>query len=449
MALSLCSKNGLDLYYPSLLQNVSVSIIHLKSLYSLLYDGNVDPSAIKSLRCWPLTEQSEAYYQHAGSTLAEIKQFFPLPNISHDETWRGIENGFNQIINILYPKLKGLETLIVLDSRLRPNLLQQVDGGRFVPQHFLTKSLKKLYFPLQEGNEERSELHLSARNAVWILLFCEQLSKAALGVSISLDDFKFLSEYRNTFEGLSKVTELAIQFCYAQDDNQRKSWWDSRTKHSTHRSKFLQSEAMAHLLSITNQLYSLEVGTRRGTRSPSLLPSISSLYRSYKSMKLLRLFAPLADPDASFATSFCNFSELTNLCLEFMSLRSIQQHKDLSLPPSLSVISIWGSEQWWSSDPKQLGDYFLIPLLQSQYLPNLREVIVEEEETTESRAPWAHRSSSPEPGSKGWENFEAQRRDLEALDLFKDGKVKLTKHHFSELGEYQGVNVFLPRFLPC
>lgn len=61
---------------------------------------------------------------------------------------------------------------------------------------------KRIHVPFNESINKS----ISARNALWLLVFCEGLEEAAIGCSLDKNnDAAYLKEYSQDFKGLSRV----------------------------------------------------------------------------------------------------------------------------------------------------------------------------------------------------------------------------------------------------
>lgn len=81
----------------------------------------------------------------------------------------------DKMMTYILERCTHLQTLLF--SRQTVNLFfQTVVDGKRLPYGFLTKSLKRIYFPY----EPDPAFSISGRNAIFILVFCQGLEKAVL-----------------------------------------------------------------------------------------------------------------------------------------------------------------------------------------------------------------------------------------------------------------------------
>jgi len=77
-----------------------------------------------------------------------------------------------------------------------------------LPMPFLAQSLKRI---LVDYCAAYIEVSMTARNAIWILVFCSNLREATFSFTMNLASFTFLLEYSAIFKGLIRVMQLAIR----------------------------------------------------------------------------------------------------------------------------------------------------------------------------------------------------------------------------------------------
>jgi len=106
------------------------------------------------------------------------------------------EDGLQTVNKSILGRLLNLQSLIIMNPFVVPQLQHRV-GGKLAPLPFFTKSLKRIFIPVEVGDHDSSRFS-SARDIVWILVFCPTLRQAAFGLSISsLEDFNFSSELKS------------------------------------------------------------------------------------------------------------------------------------------------------------------------------------------------------------------------------------------------------------
>jgi len=150
-------------------------------------------------------------------------KFLPFSSLpARAGTQARFEDGIQVVNHAVLGSLFNLQSLIIMDPNLMPQLQQRVDGNS-IPLPFFTNSLKRIYIPLTDGLPSTS---LLARSVVWIMVHCPTLRKAAFAFTMSThEDFNFLSEFKSTFKGLSNVTQLALRVELVYDQSNNKTWW--------------------------------------------------------------------------------------------------------------------------------------------------------------------------------------------------------------------------------
>lgn len=171
------------------------------SLYDLLKNGSADGRYAISFLAAAGTKEDGADPRHEDSVerLADYSTV-PAPEEEYDEEKHDFDqyfqsriachlSGLENCFRFIYSKLENLQTLIIEHANFGIHVLPR---SGLVPPPSLFANLKKLYFNL--GRDLRSTLNV--QNAVWILVQCRQLEKAALGFDMFVqDNVKFLSEH--------------------------------------------------------------------------------------------------------------------------------------------------------------------------------------------------------------------------------------------------------------
>lgn len=429
-ALSLVSKKVKQLYCDSFLQEVTVNVNGILCLSNYLEKHPLDGSRIKTFEF----DQVDSVWIKANAEKKKLVEEeliqFSTQLTSKDakedeaEIIRGtMIDGINKGFQCIIEKLVNLETLIIRE----PSIQFQISHGL----NFLTSSLKKIC--IQSKVDDLNEgSYLSARNVIWILVFCESIERASLGFSLTISDVKYLSEFCETFQGLSRVDQLALSIHFGWD-NDSETWWglDSEEEDAEDR----KASALSLLLSVTNELHSLEVHTyndrdaiRDGDHS-RLLPSfLDILYRSYHSLKYLSLFGVIPQLEFWTMPNLERFEGSTNLMVDANGLLMMAVFNDLPFPPNLSVISmlVYSHSPVGMPHLQWPEDDWLAKLLKNKTLTSLKEVVVSKE----------HLGMDARVKEWGTEIWQRNRAALEKLPIFQDGRVKLTKWSPGEIGEY-------------
>lgn len=289
-AIALGSRSALRLYQPSLFRDVTATTRTLLPLYKLLKRDPQYARVIKTIRFAPPTEFKD------GEIAAHNMELFflsgaPFPTGEdaeeiEPEVSAAIEKGHNKLLKLTYSKVKNLETLVIEDMRQMFPLQRKLKDGRWVPTYFLQHSLKKLWLG---GVEEGNEFGVSARNTVWLLIWCGQLKAAGLGITIDKKDFDYLEEFSESFQNLSNIEELALTLTFAFDKSNKLTWWGLPGESKPDwqgRSK--KSQSLYLLFQVAKKLKSLEVfaeesvlnGADRTITTPSCLLGLKTSFQS-------------------------------------------------------------------------------------------------------------------------------------------------------------------------
>lgn len=413
-AVSLTSRKAFDLWYPPLIGSVTVYSTTLISLYRLLAGNRRElRRAIKSLRC---TQSHLLETVLDEDTIVDTLLFSRSP-ISRSSVVdpKYFSEAVGHLSEVVISNLPNLSTLIIDDPTCVPS--------RMIALSFC--SLKKLYLPLPRFTGLST--FTSARNVIWLLVFLSSLRDLAVGFTVSREDFDFLEEFKSTFEALSNVKKLALraQFVFSQNDpesfwgmasEQKRKWVAGGNKKST---------AIHNILLATKGLTSLEIiseesGSREGDSSRAHSSCVMSLSKSFQSLKHLRLLLHNDNQDP-FSTDYAVFTNLKIFSLTFDSLHFFLKWETVAFPPSIEIIYVHSylvapelSMQNNATEEKDLAT-----LLKSRSFPSLREVVVPTE--------LVGFDGRLVGGSEVKVLWEQRRKDLEALEIFKGGKVKLIK----------------------
>jgi hypothetical protein len=147
----------------------------------------------------------------------------PTTAATSDRFWEGIAVAMERC----YRQLSNLQSLVILSPYVSffHHFFYHKTGEQLKPLSFLGGSLKRLYIDLWDSGSFDINFNLNARNATWILVFCRQIEEASLGFQMSVEDSRYLSEFAETFAGLSSVKKLAIRVHFTYKAEEKKTWW--------------------------------------------------------------------------------------------------------------------------------------------------------------------------------------------------------------------------------
>lgn len=296
---------------------------------------------------------------------------------------RRMKNAMDRTLDGIYIKLEDIQTLIIRDTSLSFDFRQKVNGI-IVPKRFLTNSLKKLYLPLPDTpGESIATKTLSARNAVWLMLYIKNLRTAHLGFAISNVDSDFLSEHSDYFKEMSSVTELSIAFTFIWRGDDKKTWWGLEEEKEWEAGN-KKTMAALNFLKVTRSLTYLEIFHRGGSRNPDdksvlQVSCLKSLTRSFSSLRHLRLLGiGLVNIKDPLGTHYSMFKNLRIFSMHLTALLHLKHLKELELPETLEIIALPLFEV---KDEDPVEEHFqeldfLCKVIHDRDLPNLRQVIV-------------------------------------------------------------------------
>lgn len=322
------------------------------------------------------------------------------------------------LLNSLFRSVPAIETLIIEPPRY-------IDGLFFERHAFLVNSLKKLYIHSDWGEKDS----LSARNAIWLLLFVPQISEVAMSIDFSIIDLRFLLEFGDTIEGLSQVSKPSLHINFVWDDAKPKTWRGLQEEHYQHSAQVNQKTfGISQLLRCVNtsQLVALEIvgnmkEQRMGDRTRLLVECLTVLPRSSNSLLHLRLYGLSFREDRPDSKCFPNFKNMKMLTLEGSILQGLRFYgEEMVIPSSLEVV-------WLLSynDERFLAEDHLLQFLKlrGSSLPKLREIIVPESPIFPGKV------------NVNVENWTHMRERLEKEEIFTSGRVILRKAEKREMSE--------------
>lgn len=289
-SVALTSRKAFDLWYPFSLQSITTSYGGLLSLHQLLNrKGTQYGDLIESVQFKPTAHSPFMRMMTLQRDFCSRSNLpFSAGPVAREEKGRMV------VKSEIYRHLVNLSSLILESAKSIFPLEEKIDG-RSVPLRFLTHSLKKLYVPL--WSPEACHLDFNAKNAIWLLINCQVLEEAAIGVCLSVSDFKFLSEYGEAFKGLAKVQRLALRIKFVALRDDRKTYWGlERDYQRSYKGGSKKTEAVYNLLKVTSNLTALEIGTDMSPANPGddmMLFSgcLRSLQASFDSLRHLRLLS--------------------------------------------------------------------------------------------------------------------------------------------------------------
>lgn len=373
-------------------------------------------SLVKSLHLVPVIADQDVEEKRENLFVSQASSFSTLPTSASPS--QRLLQGWKVAVEKLFNQLNSLQSLVMEQLVLGfPHLQHRVDG-QLVPHTFLTNSLKKLSIPQWE--EKSEEYKLSAKNVVWLLVFCRRIEMASLGFTFAVDDFEYCSEFSPHYDGLSSIKRLALCCKFVEKSSDRRTWWGLPSGADK------KTQAIIHLLRSTNRLRALEVNIQSGvTETKSFLSHhfISSLSNSFDSLRHLRLLGHLMTSRPGPSSSFEKLKELNVLTVDSSSICELNLGH---YPPKLEVLYLPyymspPSTQISSTDfEEEIG---LAEFLDSKNLPHLKQVLVPARPIS--------RDGSLGPDAAWVE----KRSKLENANIFKSGKVELKK---IDIGGYFG-----------
>lgn len=427
LGIALSCRQGKDLYYDHLLENLTFSPFTIKSVYELLNHKGLGPR-VKSLLCLPYDWNFDDQFHHlievelSGSKYGHGKHASDAERNQYQKY--SYERAVTWLSDCIYQKLENLETLIIESPILGFHFLTKFEDGRR-PRKFLANSLKKLYFPLSK----RQQFSITAKSALFLLCYCNSLEQAALGFDVEGEDFNYLTEYSETFKRLSNVKDLAIGLKFVYREKDQSIWWGSPNELSqTFLGGTKKTEVIYHFLLVTNQIRALEVkeiDMGKSAEDETFLQAgfLKALSTSTSSLKQFRCLIFSA---RTLGSNLLPFKNLTHLTLHPNSVVTLLRSAQM-LPSNLSVISMVCYQSYLFSDleTRWLEDEFLLKLLKAQVTGDFTEVVI-----PEVPIDWA--GKEVEVDREVWLR---QRQSLEDSEIFKSGKFSLTRYRPGDIGE--------------
>lgn len=256
---------------------------------------------------------------------------------------------------------------------------------------------------------------------------------------MSVEDFKYLSEFAETFSGLSSVKKLAIRIEFIHLEEEKKTWWGTlEEENGTYKGGNRKTESVMNFLQSTNQLDALEIfidpsNVREGDHSQVLLDCLSALPRSRNSLRHLRLLGGITVQESHSLWNAGFFQVLRVLTMDANAMIAFS-HFDL--PQSIEILHlpyyfIGQAESAPEDEEEEFQEYKLIrDMIDHKCQPRfdcLKEVVLPSSLIGFD----GERIVSPQ-----WTQLWAQsRRELERSNVIQTGKVKLRTVEVGENGE--------------
>lgn len=416
-----CRKSH-QVFQPALLENVTIGFRQILSFHSYLANSARSGEMIRSMTFKDTLNMSDEERAALIWKLATLS--------SRNPTQRNVAThafaGLSELMASIFRGLVSLRTLVIEDIVFIPSSLKQLAC--------FSTSLKKVHIAYSKPSASGPR-PLNARNVAWLMTF-SVIHEACLGFTLSSDDLKFLTEWHQTFSGLSKVKKLALAVEFVYRDSDQQTWWGlPKERNSNYLGGNEKTEAVGLILSSVNHLECLEIcplisgETNPGDTTLLGLRCLSRMYKSSSSLLHLRL------PNFPITNS-----KDDQLSLPFRALRVFTLdrnllyaliNRNLTLPICLKKIVL--PHYYVSDDPtlSLIEDGGIIQILRSQFLPHLEEIIIPSAAIGVSGKGLTLSETSKEV-MKAWAK---RRQELEKDPIFKDGKVKLTKFSPGEISE--------------
>lgn len=383
------------------------------SVYKMVERGNIDRSKIISITSsYPRVPDTEVM-----DALAQIYDFSSFtdedPNIQ-------TEAGLRELIQTVYEKLDCLQVVVIAESRLAFALRKR---GSLSPLPFLTQSLKKLF--VEKPQQSFIGFAISATNVICLMCFCENLRQLSIGFVVTFPkDYRFLSEFYESFAGVSKVREIAILPEFIQDPKMVGDWWARPTGNEEKwKGNNKKSEALFYLLSATSQLYSFELAGNDldGDRDSIILSCTRGLQRSFTTLTHFGLFGlnHLFDTPST-SKDLLVFKNSSHFTLDLKILNRLFVRRKENFFPGLQTVALafYFPLDHNALHERFLEDRFLADLISESVLfSSVKELIVPNE-------PLNHDGQVLKENRANWDR---SREYLENSVRLKSGEVTLTR----------------------
>lgn len=234
------------------------------------------------------------------------------------------------MVEFVYESLSNIHTLIVHQPAFIFPFQTKTSLGKQAPLRFFTHSLRKLFVTMWSSND----CNFKARNVVWLLVNCLQLTEASLGCLIEIEDSKFLSDHAEAFSGLSNVRRLALAVSFTREE------WEGGANRSLVGGN-RKTQAVYNLLRVTKNLLCLELNNHDLPRYDfTTLNSscYSGLHKTSPSIVHLRLFGIGPNLEDIMASSFSLPQSLRVFSTDWAMLLNLSRVPGIKLPTGLETL---------------------------------------------------------------------------------------------------------------
>lgn len=446
-AIALTSSRNLIRWRPYLFQRVTLHFSNVLSFALFLSNQAGLVRSVRSLRFLEVRREDP-------EKLVQITAYSALPGrrssdpADDDFGLRHVGSGMMTITSFLLNCLSSLEELIVDHDIFLFNFqTRDPNVEKTIPLPFLAKSLKKLYVKLTGPDY----IALSARNFIWLMLFCSALNELAIGFTLSETDISFLTEFKESFKNKSKIKKLAIQFRFvAFLSGKKNSKWKLYGKQcKSGLSKIQKEQALLDLLLVTSGLQAFEINGTASLESfseeerPDFRTVLSSgLSSSSETLHHHRNFLSLQEAGSGRPASSFNSSPFQNVKILSTERHGLVFMKREGLRSNIEVIQL----TWYVTSaglPTNLGDSQHYPedadiaaLIESDLVPNLKRVVVPKQPI--------NCLNKVEKSSRKKEVWAKRRQELRSKDYFRNGQIELREAEAGDYGEFEFRTMSLP-----
>lgn len=323
-------------------------------------------------------------------------------------------SGMEPIIKTVYQGLPNIQTLIITEPDFNIPFQFRMYNGSLAPSEFLTQSLKKLHITMWPTDR----LNFSARNIVWLLVFCRSLFECSMGCICSITDFQYLVEHSEAFSGLSNVQRLSLCIEFTTTSLAERQWGvEAGEKWLVGRNR--KTHALYNLLRVTKNLNCLDLrnmGSYLVTNIHLSTSCLSALDKSFHSIRHLRIFnfAPDQKPEEGLNTKLYLFPNLKILSIDCVMALVMSNFPAIRLPPGLETLIL----PYFNSDVLQ-EELDLSEILKTRSIPNLKVVILPLNPVDRNGKPLTFASKEVK---QSWVRC---RETIKKSKVFEDGRVKL------------------------
>jgi len=144
-------------------------------------------------------------------------QYDSYKAVPHSESKLYRDKAVENAMKTFSSKIQSLQTLVISHPEVWELPLVERVGGKGILFSFLTNSLKQIHIR-RAGNPEGD---LPDNKAIWLLCFCPLLRQAILAINMTAKAGPFLAKYHETFSGLRKIEDLALEVFFIHDQSNR------------------------------------------------------------------------------------------------------------------------------------------------------------------------------------------------------------------------------------